>query len=441
VPDTVRLDEHEPTSPRGIAKRASACKDHRFQNLYRELNADLLHACWRDLNKNAASGVDRVTAQTYEQDLEANIQDLVRRLKTKRYRAKLVRRCYIPKNDGGRRPLGIPVLEDKLVQSACARVLNAIYEPEFLAMSYGYRPGRSAREAVEDLGFNLQYGRFGYVVEADVQSFFDAIDHDWLVEMLGLKIDDRAFLHLIRKWLKAGILETDGEVLKPETGTPQGGIVSPILANVYLHYALDLWFERVVKPRCGGRALLIRYADDFVCAFQHRTDAARFYGVLPKRLEKFGLRVAPDKTRIVRFSRFHPGLRRRFTFLGFELYWERDRCGEPRVMKRTARRRLQRAKRQLTQWIKANRHLPGRRFIDALNRRLLGHYNYFGVRGNERGLYSFFVHAIRCAFKWLNRRGGKRRSFTWSRFKAALLRLRVVWPRTVERQHAHRIFA
>jgi len=182
-------------------------------------------------------------------------------------------------------------------------------------------------------------------------------------------------------------------------------------------------------------------ATRLVCAFQYRSDAERFYGMLPKRLEKFGLRVAPDKTRIVRFSRFHPGLRRRFTFLSFELYWERDRCGELRVMKRTARRRLQRAKRQLTQWIKANRHLPGRRFIDSLNRRLVGHYNYFGVRGNERGLYSFFVHAIRCAFKWLNRRGGKRRSFTWSRFKAALQRLRVVWPRTVERQHAHRIFA
>ncbi|MDZ7843050.1 MAG: reverse transcriptase domain-containing protein [Gammaproteobacteria bacterium] len=268
VPDTVGLDEHEPTSLRGIAKRARACKDHRFRDLYRELNAELLHACWRDLNKDAASGVDAVTAQVYEQDLDANIRDLAQRLKTKRYRTKLVRRCYIPKDNGGYRPLGIPALEDKLVQRACAKLLNAIYEQDFLLVSYGYRPGRGAKEAVADLGFNLQYSKLGHVVEADIRSFFDDIDHDWLLRMVSLRIDDRAFLNLIRKWLKAGILDTDGQVLHPVTGTPQGGIVSPILANVYLHYALDLWFERVVKPHCGGQALIIRYADDFVCVRQ-----------------------------------------------------------------------------------------------------------------------------------------------------------------------------
>lgn len=265
MPDIVGLEEGELTSLRGIAKRARARKGHRFQDLYRELNAELLHASWRDLNKDAASGVDRVTAQAYEQDLNAHIQDLVGRLKRKSYRAKLVRRCYIPKDDGGERPLGIPALEDKLVQLACAKLLNAIYEQDFLLVSYGYRPGRGAREAVTDLAFNLQYGRFGYVVEADIKGFFDTIDHDWLLEMLSRRIDDRAFLDLIRKWLKAGILETDGRVLHPQTGTPQGGIISPILANVYLHHVLDLWFERVVKPRCDGRAMVIRYADDYVC--------------------------------------------------------------------------------------------------------------------------------------------------------------------------------
>ncbi|MCP5087648.1 MAG: group II intron reverse transcriptase/maturase [Rhodobacteraceae bacterium] len=441
MPDTDGLGQHESTSLRGIAKRASACKDHRFQNLYRELDADLLLACWSDLNKKAASGVDEVTAQDYEQDLIANIQDLVERLKTKRYRAKLVRRCYIPKDNGGERPLGIPALEDKLVQLACARILNAIYEQDFLPVNYGYRPGRSAKDAVKDLGFNLQYGKFGYVVEADIKGFFDNIDHDWLLEMLSLRIDDKAFLNLIRKWLKAGILDIDGQILHPVTGSPQGGVVSPILVNVYLHYALDLWFERIVKPRCSGQAILIRYADDYVCAFQYRNDAHRFYRVMPQRLEKFGLQVAPEKTRILRFSRFHPGLRRRFAFLGFELYWNRDRRGDLRVMKRTARKKMQQAKQRMKRWIRANRHLPGRQFIKELNRKLVGHYNYFGLRSNEKALGSYFTFTIRCAFKWLNRRGGKRRSFNWAEFKIALKKLGVALPRIVEKQRQHVVFA
>jgi RNA-directed DNA polymerase len=441
MPDTVGLEQREPTSLRGIALRASACKDHRFRDLYRCLNAELLLHCWGDLNKKAASGVDEVTVQAYEQDLIANIRALAQRLKTKRYRAKLVRRCYIPKDTGGTRPLGIPALEDKLVQLACAKLLNAIYEQDFLPVSYGYRPGRGAKDAVTDLGFNLQYGKFGHVVEADIKGFFDNLDHDWLAELLSLRIDDRAFLNLIRKWLKAGILDTDGQVLHPVTGTPQGGIVSPILANVYLHYALDLWFERVVKPRCGGQAILIRYADDYVCAFQYHDDAVRFYRTLPKRLAKFGLQVAPDKTRILRFSRFHPGLRRRFAFLGFELYWTRDRRGDLRVMKRTARKTLQKAKQRLKIWIRANRDLPGRQFIKKLNRRLVGHYNYFGLRSNEKSVNSFYTWAVQCAFKWLNRRGGKRRSFNWALFNAALAKLGVALPRITEKRREHVVFA
>ena len=270
---------------------------------------------------------------------------------------------------------------------------------------------------------------------------FDNLDHDWLLEMLRLRIDDRAFLDLIRKWLKAGILDTDGQILHPVTGTPQGGIVSPILSNVYLHYALDLWFERVVKVRCTGQAVLIRYADDYVCAFQYRREAEQFYRDMPRRLERFGLKEAPEKTRILRFSRFHPGLRRRFAFLGFELYWTRDRRGDLRVMKRTARKKLQQAKRRMSAWIKTNRHLPGRQFIKELNRKLVGHYNYFGLRSNEKALHSFYGHAIGCAFKWLNRRGGKRSSFNWGQFKAALKKLDVALPRIVERQRQHVVFA
>lgn len=441
MPDTVGSEQFEPTSLRGIANRAKACKHHRFRDLYRELDAAMLMHCWRDLNKAAASGVDEMTAQAYQENLMANIQDLAERLKTKRYRTKLVRRCYIPKENGKERPLGIPALEDKLVQLACAKLLTAIYEQDFMDSSYGYRPNRSAKAAVADLSFNLQYGKYGYVVEADIQGFFDHMDHDRLLEMLALRIDDRAFLNLIRKWLKAGILETDGQILHPGAGTPQGGIVSPVLANVYLHHALDLWFEATVKVHCRGEAILCRYADDYVCAFRYRGDAERFYRVLPKRLDKYGLEVAPEKTRMLRFSRFRPSMSRRFTFLGFELYWFPDRKGIPRVMRRTARRKLQGACRWIKAWVRASRHLCGREFVAGLNRRLLGHYNYYGLRGNSRSLWRYYQWAVECAFKWLNRRGGKRRSFTWAAFTQALTRLGVMKPRITEQRHQHAVFA
>ena len=258
------------------------------------------------------------------------------------------------------------------------------------------------------------------------------MDHDWVLNMLGERIDDRAFLGLIRKWLNAGILDTDGQVIHPDTGTPQGGIVSPVLANVYLHYALDLWFERVVKPRCRGKALLCRYADDFVCAFVHDGDAERFFAALPKRLEKFSLQVAPEKTQVLRFSRSRPSARRRIVFLGFELYWYRTYKGRVQLMRRTARTRLQRATRGITDWIKSHRHLPGKEFIAGLNRRLIGHYNYYGLRGNAGDLWRFYTAAVGVAFKWLNRRGGKRKSFTWDAFKRALKRFGAARPRITE---------
>jgi len=394
-------EKHKPTSLQGIAIRAKASKHHRFRNLYKYMNAEALMDAWRKLNKNASSGVDKVTAQDYEKELQSNILNLAERLKTKRYRTKLVRRCYIPKDNGKLRPLGIPALEDKLVQLACAKVLTSIYEEDFLDSSYAYRP----KEAVAELTFKLQYGIYGYVVEADIKGFFDNMDHDWLMKMLALRIDDRAFLNLIQKWLKAGILDTDGKVIDPDMGTPQGGIVSPILANVYLHYALDLWFEHVVKRHCDGRATMIRYADDFVCAFQYKSDAEKFYRVLPKRLEKFHLEVAPEKTQIIRFSRFHLSMKRTFIFLGFEIYWFPDHDGKERVMRRTARKKLQRACREIKDWIKKARHTEGRQFIVGLNRRLRGHYNYYGLRGNLASLERFYDWATNCTYKWLNRRG------------------------------------
>jgi group II intron reverse transcriptase/maturase len=440
LPDTVGSEHQKPTSLQGLANKAKRNKQHRFRDLYGCLDADLLLACWRDLNKQAASGVDGLTAQAYEVNLQANITALAQRLKGKRYRAKLVRRCYIPKENGSERPLGIPALEDKLVQLACAKLLTAIYEQDFLDCSYGYRPGRGTQDAVRDLTFDLQYGTYGYLVEADVTGFFDQLDHTRLLTMLRERIDDRALLRLIRKWLKAGVLETDGRVVHPETGSPQGGCISPVLANVYLHYALDVGFAKEVKTHCRGEALLCRYADDWVCAFRYQDDAEWFYRALPTRLAQYNLQVAPDKTHLLRFSRFHPSMRRRFTFLGFEFYWMPDRQGVPRVQRRTARKKLQAACRRITAWIKQHRHLPGRAFYRQLNLRLRGHYTYYGLHGNSRSLSRFFERAMRCTFTWRNRRGGKRQSFTWEQFTQGWDRIGIARPRITEVKH-RRVFA
>ena len=437
MPDNAGLEHHKPISLEGRALTASLNTKHRFRNLYGELTLEGLLTAWTCIKKDAASGVDKLTAEEYSQNLTENLNGLARRLKEKTYTAKLVRRTYIPKDNGKERPLGIPALEDKIVQRAVTMVLNAIYEQDFLDVSYGYRAGKSANDAVGDLTFHLQFGTFGYLVEADIQGFFDNIDHDWLLDMLALRIDDTAFLHLIRKWLKAGILEPDGMVIDPETGTPQGGIVSPVLANVYLHYALDLWFERVVKPHCRGEALLCRYADDWVCAFRYKGDATRFYKVLPKRLQTFNLQVEPSKTQMLRFSRFHPGMERRFSFLGFEFFWFPDRKGTPRVKRRTARKKFRAALNRMKEWIRLHRHKKPRWFLTALNTKLQGHYQYYGVHGNSKALWSFYETVKKFCFTWLNRRS-QRRSYCWAAFHRLLSYIPLAKPRITELKRLHR---
>jgi len=258
------------------------------------LSVGYLLACWRLINKRAASGVDRQDARAYEENLRENVEGLVEAVKGGWYRAKLVLRKYIPKPNGKMRPLGIPAVADKLLQIGVAKILEEIYEQDFLGCSYGYRPGVGILDAVKDVSAALRTGPFHSVVEADIRGFFDRIDHAIMIELLEKRIDDEPFLRLIRKWLKAGILETDGQVIHPETGTPQGGIVSPMVANIYLHYALDVWFEETVRAHCRGAVYLCRYADDFVCAFEYESDAERFYRVLGKRLGSFGLELADE---------------------------------------------------------------------------------------------------------------------------------------------------
>jgi len=416
IPDIEDWERHELTSLRGIAYKAKTQPDYRFRDLSREINETLLSYSFRKLNKKAASGVDRVTYHGYKENYLANAANLIDRLKRGTYRAKLVKRKHIPKGAGKTRPLGIPVLEDKLLQTAGSEMLSAIYEQDFHPFSYGYRPKRSARQAADDLVVRMQFGGFGYVVEADIKGFFNHIDHDKLLKMLARRVDDKRFLNLINKWLKAGILEEDQSIHHPEEGTPQGGSISPVLANIYLHHAIDEWFEKAVKPHCQGDAIICRYADDFVCAFQYARDAEQFYKALPKRLEKFNLQVAEDKTRILRFSRFQPGLKNRYCFLGFEFYWGSDKQGKPRLFRRTDRKRLQTTKHDFTEYIRENRHMKTSLLLVSLVRKLRGHNQYFGVVGNLAALYAVKQHVMKLLHKWLNRRSG-RKSYTWGRLK------------------------
>jgi RNA-directed DNA polymerase len=417
----------------GIAKKAQAQPQHRFGNLYELLNEAYLKECWADIRRDAASGVDHVSAAEYAEHLDENIHDLVERLKRKQYRAKLVRRQYIPKANGKLRPLGIPAVEDKLLQLAVARILQAIYEQDFLQCSYGYREGRCAQDAVVELTVKLQFGRYNWVVEADIQGFYDNIQHEWLMRMLAERIEDGAFLRLIGKWLKAGVLDTDGQVLHPATGTPQGGIVSPVLANVYLHYALDLWFERVVKPRCRGAAYLIRYADDFVCVFEHQAEADQFYTELNHRLGQFGLQVAADKTRVIAFGRKGDLGATSFEFLGFEYRWGRNRSGRPQVQRRTAPKRLRASRKRMADWCRTQGRGELKVVLRGLNAKLRGYYNYYGLCGNYASLNRFYQAVMQELYKWLNRRS-QRRSYTWWEFQKLLRAYGIARPRIVEKQ-------
>jgi RNA-directed DNA polymerase len=419
-------------SLQGIAAKAAQDKTYRFRSLARMLTVSFLLWCWTFIRKKAAAGVDNISAKEYEVELQTNVEDIVTQLKGQRYKAKLVKRQYIPKDNGKLRPLGIPAISDKLVQTGAKIILESIYEQDFLPCSYGYRPRTGATNAVEDIYRELQSGRYHYIVEADIKGFFDNIDHEILISMLNQRIDDKSFIRLIRKWLKAGVLDTDGKIICPATGTPQGGIISPVLANIYLHYALDIWFEQIVKVNCVGKAYLCRYADDFVCAFSNKYDAERFYNELAKRLALFNLQLAEAKTNMLRFSKSHRKDKTHFEFLGFEFRWGKSRLGATVLKRRTSNKKLRKAIANFTEWCKANCQKRMSILFGEINAKFRGYYNYYGLVGNSKALGSFFYWAKINLFKWLNRRSQKK-SYNWQAFNDLIRHFNLLKPRIIKR--------
>lgn len=419
-----------------IAELARKHPERAFMSLHHAIDVAWLREAYRRTRKDAAVGVDGQSAEDYARDLEKNLESLLVRFRTGAYRAPPVRRVHIPKGDGRTRPIGVPTFEDKILQRAVAMVLEAIYEQDFHPGSYGFRPGRSPHYALDALWNGVMSYRGAWIVEVDIQRFFDTLDHGALRGFLDERVTDGVIRRAIDKWLKAGVMES-GAVTHPDEGTPQGGVISPILANVYLHEVLDEWFEADVKPRLRGRAFLVRYADDFVIAFEQEADARRVMGVLPKRFERYGLTLHPDKTRLVNFTRPRkgggddegdgPGS---FDLLGFNHRWGLSRKGNNVVQRATMRSRFTRALKSVREWCRINRHLPIAEQCKALGKKLHGHFGYYGITGNAKALDRFAHEVERIWHTWLCRRSQRPR-MPWTRFALLLERHPLPRPRVV----------
>lgn len=415
------------TRLRRIAELARGAPSMAFTSLSQHIDVPLLREAFARTRRDGAPGVDGQTADHYQRDLEANLHALLDRLKSGTYRAPNVRRVHIPKGDGSKtRPIGIPTFEDKVLQRAVHMLLEPIYEQDFLDCSYGYRPGRSPQHALNAIWSALMDLQDGWVLEADIQGFFDHLDHAHLRTFLDRRVRDGVLRRVIHKWLKAGVLES-GQVTYPDAGTPQGGVISPLLANVYLHEVLDTWFAEQVRPRLQGRAVLVRFADDFVIVFSNEADARRVEAVLPKRFGRFGLMLHPEKTRLLPFrrpprnGREAPGARPHFDFLGFTHHWRKSRKGQWVVGQKTTSSRLTRALRAVSDWCRRFRHSKVARQHAVLSSKLRGHYAYYGRTGNGYALKSYWWQVGRVWRKWLDRRSRKA-GMDWERFNRLLKR-------------------
>ena len=411
-----------------IGNKARQCPDLVFTSLYHHItDIDNLRDCFESLDGRKAVGVDGQTKADYAQELEENLRDLSRRLARMGFRPQPKRRTYVPKPGSDKqRPLGISTVEDKIVEEALKRVLEALWEPLFLDFSYGYRPRRNPHQCVDQLGRVIQQRPIRHVVEADIRGFFDHVNHEWLMKFVEQRVGDPRVLRLLRRMLKAGIME-DGLTRATEAGTPQGSIVSPLLSNIYLHYVLDLWFDRRVRPACKGQAFLFRLADDFVGCFEHGADADQFHLRLQDRLEGFKLGLAEEKTRTLRFGRYAREDRRRdgrkpeqFDFLGFTFYCGKTRRGAFKVKRRSSRKKVTAALARFTAWIRTQRHrYRTGELLARAKSRIQGHLNYYAITDNSARCQMFLITATRTLFKWLNRRS-QRRSYDWNTFNEVL---------------------
>ena len=425
TPTVPRRGEPVETKLLRIAEKARRERKFQFTSLFHLMDRELLRGCFVRLRKGAAAGIDGVTKAMYGEELEERLTELVERLQRMAYIPEPVRRRYIPKpGTGKQRPLGVPTLEGKLVEAGLVRILEAIYENDFIEDSYGFRPGRSCHDALRALSQTVEKGQINWIVEADIRGFFDNVDHDWLMKFLAHRIGDKRVLRMIKRFLKAGVVE-DGRLEISDQGTPQGGCASPLLANVYLHYVLDLWFERRFQKSCTGAARLVRYCDDFVVCFENEAEAKRFRAELMERLAQFSLEVEPSKTKVLAFgpraaAQAKAQGRRKpetFDFLGFTHYCSRSRNGRRFRMKRvTARKRFRAKLAALKEWLRSVRSkMRTRELWEAFCVKLRGHYAYYGVTDNSPGLARFAYAARRLLKKWFNRRGG-RRQLTWEKF-------------------------
>lgn len=426
-----------PTNLQRVNEAAKRSRQTRFTALLHHVDDEALMRAYRRLRRAAAPGVDGMTVEAYAQGLEQRIRALRERIHSGRYRPLPVRRVYIPKADGGQRPLGVLALEDKIVQGAVAEVLSAIYEADFLECSYGFRPGRSAHQALRVVHDAIMSERVNWVFEADIRRFYDSVDHDWLLRMLSHRIADRRVMRLISQWLEAGVME-NGMYAETVEGTPQGAGISPLLANIFLHYALDLWVRQWQRRHATGRMRLVRYADDFLVTFERRTDAQRLAASLAERLAKFGLGLHEGKTRLIEFGRFAEANRRRrgegrpetFAFLGFTHYCGKTRGGRFIVQRKTERRRMIAKLKALRGAMKRRMHHSVRAQHAWLSAVLRGHYAYYGITGNSRSLGQF-KDQVQRSWRWVLRRRGQRPHLPWERFNRLLAIFPLPPPRIV----------
>lgn len=393
------------TQAEGI--RAQSAKYSRVQNLMHVVNEETLMSEHRKQNRRKATGVDGISKDQYDENAVANIGELVRRMRKFEYKPKPVKRVYIPKANGKLRPLGLPSYEDKLVQGVMAGVLNEVYEERFLDCSYGFREKRSAHDVVKYINQTIMRKKVNYVLEADIKGFFDNVDHDWLIRFLEHDIDDKNFLRYIKRFLKSGVMEGT-ELKESDRGTPQGGLISPVLANVYLHYVLDLWFDKGVKPKLKGEAYYVRYADDFLILFQYENEAQQVMQALKPRLGKFSLEVAEEKTRILPIGRFK-GTKEDFDFLGFTFYNTKTRAGKYRLGVRTSSKKLKAKKQTAKAWLQTRLTKPLAETMKVIAAALRGHCNYYGVNGNFHAIQNFWKYLKYAAYRMLNRRDQKGR--------------------------------